>query len=112
TGGTFVAGTGTVDFTGAGTERLNSGGQAFNNLTHSGAGTLRLVGNPLTVTGTLGNAAGGGDFQAHNPAGPVPGPATRSGAAPTPARPRPRPRPAGAPPPPPPPPPRPPPTAA
>lgn len=38
-------------------QHLDSGGQAFTNLIHSGAGTLQL-GAPLVVTGNLGNTDG------------------------------------------------------
>src|SRR5205807_2685426 len=59
TGGTFNPGTGTVAFTAAsGTQTLNSGNQAFNNLSHTGTGTLQLVTNPLTVNDNLTNSAG------------------------------------------------------
>ncbi len=64
TAGTFNPGTGMVVFTAAtGTQVLQSGGRAFYNLTHSGAGTLSLTGNALTVNGALVNAAGAGNFQ-------------------------------------------------
>ncbi len=62
--GTFTAGTGTVDFTaGDGiTQTLNSGGtgagKLFYNLTHSGAGTLKLVTNPIDIDGNFTNSAG------------------------------------------------------
>jgi len=62
----FNAGTGTVDFNGDSgtTQLLDSGGSAFNNLIHSGAGTLQLMTNALTVNGTLTNNAG--TFDANN----------------------------------------------
>jgi len=62
TGGTFTHNNGTVDFTGAGTQTLNSGGTGansqFNTITHSGAGTLQLITNDLTAAGTLTNSNG------------------------------------------------------
>jgi hypothetical protein len=63
--GTFNAGTGTVDFTKAtGTQTLDSGGigvgKAFNNLTHSGAGTLQIVNHAADVNGTLTNSNASG----------------------------------------------------
>ncbi|MFA4996238.1 MAG: fibronectin type III domain-containing protein [Patescibacteria group bacterium] len=67
--GTFTAGTSTVNFTKtSGTQTLNSGGtgasQIFNNLTHSGAGTLQLVTNALAVSGNITNS--NGVFDANN----------------------------------------------
>lgn len=62
--GTFTPGANTVTFTlSAGTQTLNSGGSAFNNIIHSGAGSLQLLTNNLTVNGTLINSAG--DFDAN-----------------------------------------------
>ena len=62
-GGTFTANGGTVDFTATtGIQALDSGGQSFNNLSHTGAGVLQLVNNPLTVGGNLTNDAGAGSF--------------------------------------------------
>ncbi len=59
TGGRFNPGTGTVFFTATtGTQTLQSGGRGFDNLSHSGAGTLLLSGAGLTVAGTLTNSAG------------------------------------------------------
>ncbi len=60
---TFTHGSATVDFdAGAGTQQLNSGGtgvtKAFNNLTHSGAGTLQLDTNDLDVDGIFTNSDG------------------------------------------------------
>ncbi len=59
-GGTFTPGTGTVTFDGAGTQTLDSGGAggSFNGVSHSGAGTLQVVTNTLTVTSTLTNSNG------------------------------------------------------
>ncbi|MCX6806825.1 MAG: hypothetical protein NT135_01745 [Candidatus Berkelbacteria bacterium] len=59
----FTAGNATVNFTKAtGPQTLNSGGvgtgKAFNNLTHSGAGTLQLDFNNLNVDGDFQNSAG------------------------------------------------------
>jgi autotransporter-associated beta strand protein len=64
TGGTFTANGGTVDFTGSATQTLDSNGQSFNNVSHTGAGVLQLVNNPLTVGGNLTNGAGAGSFDA------------------------------------------------
>lgn len=60
---TFTAGTSTVDFTkSSGTQTLNSGGtgagKLFNNLTHSGAGTLQLSTNAIDIDGNFTNSAG------------------------------------------------------
>lgn len=61
---TFTAGTGTVEFNaGVGiTQSLNSGGtgatKIFNNILHSGAGTLQLSSNNLNVDGNLTNSTG------------------------------------------------------
>jgi autotransporter-associated beta strand protein len=65
---TFNSGTtGTVTFNAAsGTQKLNSGGQGFANLTHSGNGTLQLTSNPLTVSGQLTNSAGTFDANGQN----------------------------------------------
>jgi hypothetical protein len=56
-------GTSTVNFTKtSGTQTLNSGGtdtgKAFNNLTHSGAGTLQLATNNLDINGDFTNSNG------------------------------------------------------
>jgi autotransporter-associated beta strand protein len=65
--GTFTDTSGTVSFTaGAGTQTLNSGGQHFNNLTHSGPGTLRLSTNGLTVNATLDTGTSTFDLQGLN----------------------------------------------
>jgi len=60
--GTFTCDTSTINFDGSGTQTLNSGGTGtgkdFYNLTHSGAGTLQIIINNLTVTNTLTNSAG------------------------------------------------------
>jgi hypothetical protein len=58
TGGTFTPGTGTVTFTRAsGTQTLDSGGAGgtFASINHSGAGTLQLTGNALSVSAALTN---------------------------------------------------------
>jgi hypothetical protein len=70
TGGTlFTHNNGTVNFTGAGTQTLNSGGTGvnsrFNNITHSGTGLLQLSASDLSADGTLTNAAGAGNFDAN-----------------------------------------------
>ncbi|MBI2805844.1 MAG: hypothetical protein HYX68_12765, partial [Planctomycetes bacterium] len=67
TGGTLATNGGTVNFTAAsGTQTLNSGGASFNNVSHTGAGTLQLVTNSLTAGGTLTNSAGILDIAALN----------------------------------------------
>ncbi len=56
---TFVADNSTVIFNKtSGTQNLTSGGSSFYNLTHSGAGTLKLLANALTVTHDLTNSGG------------------------------------------------------
>lgn len=78
TGGTFTPGSGTVTFdAAAGTQTLNSDGVSFNNLTHSGAGTLQIITNNLTVGGTLANSAG--TFDMNGLTNTVTGLATMSG---------------------------------
>jgi len=89
TGGTFKAtsppfspgpgGPGTVTFTApAGTQTLDTGGlSVFNNIVHSGTGTLQLVNNPLLVKGGLTNTAG--TFDANGLAVTVKGPAQVEG---------------------------------
>ncbi len=58
-GGTFNAGTGTVALTRAsGTQNFNSGGASYYDIIHSGAGTMALVTNSLTVTHSFTNSAG------------------------------------------------------
>ncbi len=62
--GTFTAGTSTVTFNkSSGTQTLNSGSSSFYNLTHSGAGTLQLITNALTVSNNFTNS--GGTFDAN-----------------------------------------------
>jgi len=58
TGGTFTPGTGTGTFDGGGTQTLSSGGSSFTNIDHTGIGTLQLLTNDLTTTGTLTNSNG------------------------------------------------------
>jgi autotransporter-associated beta strand protein len=53
---TFSGGTGTI-------QQFDSGLSAFNSIVHSGAGTLKLINNPLTINQTLDNA--GGTFEAN-----------------------------------------------
>ncbi|MFA6492866.1 MAG: fibronectin type III domain-containing protein [Patescibacteria group bacterium] len=60
---TFTPGTSIVDFTkSVGAQTLNSGGtgtgKAFNNLTHSGAGTLQLSTNAINIDGNFTNSNG------------------------------------------------------
>lgn len=63
---------GTIEFTkGLGTaQTLTSGGtgagKSFNNLTHSGAGTLQLITNPIQINGNLTNSAGIFDANGQN----------------------------------------------
>ena len=65
--GIFTDTSGTVSFTaGAGVQTLNSGGQSFNNLTHSGAGTLQLLTNGLTVKAALDTGTSTFDLQGLN----------------------------------------------
>lgn len=56
--GTFVADQSTVMFTSATIQTLKSNNSSFYNLNHSNTGTLKLIEDPLTVTGTLTNAYG------------------------------------------------------
>ena len=64
-GGTFTPGSNTVTFTkSTGTQTLNSGGSAFNNISHTGAGILQLLTNSLTTSGTFINNSGAGNFDA------------------------------------------------
>src|SRR3989344_1834174 len=64
---TIAAGTGTVEFTKtSGTQTFDSGGKTVKRLTHSGAGTLQLVTNNLTVNTTLTNSAGTLDLNGKN----------------------------------------------
>ncbi|MBI1769315.1 MAG: S-layer family protein, partial [Bacteroidetes bacterium] len=77
TGGTFTPGLNTVTFTkAAGTQTLNSGGSSFNNISHTGAGTLQLSVSALTTAGTFTNASG--TFDANTLAHTVTGLATLS----------------------------------
>ncbi len=56
--GTFISGTGTLEFNAPlGIQLLSPGGSDLNNLLHSGAGTLQLQ-SDLIVLGTLANTAG------------------------------------------------------
>ncbi len=50
--GTFTPGTGTVNFTGNGTQVVTVGNQAFNNVTLNGSGAVQLAGN-TTINGNL-----------------------------------------------------------
>ncbi len=60
--GITMSNSGTAIFDKAsGTQTLDSGGKSFAALQHSGAGTLQLTGNNLTVTGAFTNSAGNYD---------------------------------------------------
>jgi len=64
-GGTFTAGSNTVTFTAAsGTQTFNSGGTSFNNISHTGAGTVQLTA-ALTTGGTYYNGSSSGTFDAN-----------------------------------------------
>jgi hypothetical protein len=69
-GGTFTPGTGTVTFTGAAAQTLDSGGtaggQRFNSVTHSGAGTVQLINSPMRATSNFTNSAGTFDLNGNN----------------------------------------------
>ncbi|MBF0593812.1 MAG: DUF11 domain-containing protein [Candidatus Omnitrophica bacterium] len=60
--GTYVRGTGTVDFTAAaGTQYITAGfvaGDEFFNLDHTGAGTVELLGHDINIDGSFNNLAG------------------------------------------------------
>ena len=76
--GTFTERSGTVTFDKAnGTQTLNNGSDDLNNLSHTGAGTLQLATNGLTVNGTFTNSAG--TFDANALANTVTGLTTVSG---------------------------------
>ncbi len=62
----FQAGSSTVDFNGANTQLLDSGGSAFFNVTHSGSGLLQLLNHDLTVKNYLTNSADTLDVNDHN----------------------------------------------
>ena len=64
-GGSFNHNNGTLVLNGASTQRISSGGSAFNNLTASGAGNVQLL-QDLTVEGTLNNSAGDFDTAAQS----------------------------------------------
>jgi hypothetical protein len=63
--GTFTPGTGTVNFTGNGTQIVTVGNQAFNNVTISGFGTVQLTGN-TTINGNFLNSDGSLDMNNFN----------------------------------------------
>src|SRR5262249_57797639 len=80
TGGPFNANGGTLPSTkAAGTQSVNSGGATFNSVSQTGAATLRVIGNDLTLTGALTNTAGAGDFDANGQAVTVAGLTSVSG---------------------------------
>ena len=57
--GTFTAGTSTVIFNAStGIQTLKAGSSSFNAVSHNAAGTLQLITNNLTTTGTFTNSAG------------------------------------------------------
>jgi hypothetical protein len=59
TGGTYTPGSNTVTFTkSSGTQTVNNSQTGFYNLVHSGAGTLQLVTNHMTVTNDITNSDG------------------------------------------------------
>ena len=67
---TFTAGTTTATFDkGSAAQTLDSGGtgagKLFNNLIHSGAGTLQLTGNAIDIDGNFENSVGAGTFNAN-----------------------------------------------
>ena len=57
-GGSYIPGTSTVTFNGAGTQVMDAANLTFYDLTHSGSGTLKLANALLTVTHRFSNAAG------------------------------------------------------
>lgn len=62
---TFTAGSSTVNFTkSSDTQTLTSGSSSFNNINHSGAGTLQLSTNAIDINGNFENSAG--IFDANN----------------------------------------------
>ncbi|MFO0881574.1 MAG: choice-of-anchor Q domain-containing protein [Gemmataceae bacterium] len=65
TGGVFDANGGSVVFASAGTQTLESGGNAFRDVGHDGAGTLQLQ-DSLTATGSLTNTHGTFDVNGFN----------------------------------------------
>ena len=75
-GGIFAPGANTVTFTSSATQTLNSGGTSFNNLVHSGTGTLQLSA-ALSTSGTITNSSG--IFSANGFTNTVTGLATISG---------------------------------
>ncbi|MDA1169238.1 MAG: carboxypeptidase regulatory-like domain-containing protein [bacterium] len=59
TGGTLHVGNTTVIFDGSsGTQAINSGGTNFYSISHTGAGTLQIITNTLTLDSTFSNSAG------------------------------------------------------
>jgi sugar lactone lactonase YvrE len=64
--GDIVARAINLTFAGNQDEQFDSGGQVFNNVLHKGEGTLRLVGDGLTVKSNLTNAPGAGNFDAND----------------------------------------------
>ncbi|MCX5709190.1 MAG: DUF2341 domain-containing protein, partial [Candidatus Omnitrophica bacterium] len=78
---TFTSAGSTVTFDGGVgvTQTLNSNGKSFNNIEHSGTGTLQLTTNSLNVTGTLTNSNGIFDASTNNIAVTVTGLTTVSG---------------------------------
>lgn len=61
----FTHNSGTVTFDGtAATQTLDSGGDAFNNLSHTGNQVLQLTTSDLSVAGTLTNSVGAGNLDA------------------------------------------------
>jgi len=67
TGGTFTPGLNTITFTkSSGTQTVNNSQTGFYNLVHSGAGTLQLVTNHMTVTNDITNSNGTLDLNGRN----------------------------------------------
>ncbi len=56
----------TVTLNSGSTQTLDNGGQAFNNIIHSGAGTLQVITSPLDINGNFTNSAGIFDANGQN----------------------------------------------
>ena len=76
----FNAGTGTLNFTGAAQAfNVNGGAGTYNNLTHSGSGTLSINNNNITLTGVLTNTSGTFNPNGHVITGPAAGTLSNTG---------------------------------